>query len=372
MVIAHVLSSFRVGGQERVALDLAAGQRARGHRVLAIALARPPEGPLAADLRGAGVVTRTVAKLGPTVDLTLPLRLALLLRRARAQVVHTHNPGPLIYGAAAARLAGATVVQTRHGVAFSSRRQPWLVRRASRLVAACAVVSQALADKLGPSGLGRPARLCVVENGVDLGRFRPDPEDRIDVRRALGLPPGALVLGTASRLVAAKNVAGLVRACGPLLGPDVRLVVAGDGPERERLDQLCARKRFVHLLGERHDVPRLLRSFDVFLLFSNGEGHPVSLLEAMATALPVVASRVGGIPGIVEDGATGLLVPSGDEAALTAALARLLDHPERLAEMGRRGRAAAADRFAAERMVDQYLALYARCRLAEGPWPALP
>ncbi len=143
--MAHVLSSFGVGGQERVALDLAAGQRAAGCRVLAVSLAPPPEGPLAAEFAARGVAVHTVEKLGGAIDPSLPLRLALVFRRARVEVVHTHNPQPLLYGAPAARLAGALAVHTKHGVNPDGGRRLCARRAAARLVHAYVAVSEATA-----------------------------------------------------------------------------------------------------------------------------------------------------------------------------------------------------------------------------------
>src|SRR5450432_3177472 len=114
MFIVHVLSSFDLGGQERVALDLATAQHAHGHEVLVVSLARPPEGPIGAALRKAGVRAETLAKRS-NVDPSLPLRLSSLLAREGAEIVHTHNPQALIYGALAGRLAGARVIHTKHG-----------------------------------------------------------------------------------------------------------------------------------------------------------------------------------------------------------------------------------------------------------------
>ncbi len=356
MVIAHVLSSFHVGGQERVALDLGIGQRARGHRVLAVSLAAPPEGPLGEIFRRAGIEAHTVEKRGPTVDPSLPARLASWLRDHGVGVVHTHNPQPLIYAGLAGKLADAVVVQTRHGVAFRSGRQTWLARQAARMAHAFVVVSRELEHQLRPHRLCPPERLTVIENGIDLGRFRPDAADRIRVRRELGIAEDAVVIGTVSRLVALKNVAGLIRAVATL---PAQLVIVGDGPERAALEALGVKN--VRFLGQREDVARLLRSFDVFALFSRTEGHPLVVLEAMATGLPVVATAVGGIPGIIDEGETGFLVPPDDEVALTRALAPLLADRGRLAVMGTRACTVARDRYSAERMVDDYLALYARC-----------
>jgi glycosyltransferase involved in cell wall biosynthesis len=362
MVIAHLLSSFHVGGQEKVAMDLATRQQARGHRVLTVSLAPPPDGQLAEELARAGIATHTVPKRGPSVDPTLPMRLATVLRREGVEVVHAHNPQPLIYGSIAAKLVGAVMIQTRHGIAHHSDAQDWLVRQATRLVDASVFVSRQLATTLDGAGQ-TPGRSWVIENGVDLTRFFPDAAARSAVRQELGIPEDALVVGTVSRLVASKNVPGLVRAMWPILGPKEHLVVVGDGPARQDVEQLVVftpKAASVHVLGARSDVARLLRAFDLFVLFSRTEGHPIVVLEAMATGVPVLATPVGGIPGIIEDGETGFLVPTDDEEALQAKLIQLLSAPRRLAEVGWKARSVALERYAADRMVDEYLALYAR------------
>jgi glycosyltransferase involved in cell wall biosynthesis len=372
MVIAHLLSSYFVGGQERVALDLATRQLARGHRVMAVSLAPPPDGPLGEELRRAGIAAHTVAKRGPSIDPTLPMRLAALLRQEGVEVLHAHNPQPLIYGSVAAKLVGAAMIQTRHGVAFHSDRQEWLVRQATKLVDASVFVSRELATTLGLAGQD-PGRTWVIENGVDLSRFFPDAATRAAVRAELGISPDAQVIGTVSRLVRSKNVPGLLRAAWPLLGEKVHLVVVGDGPDRAAVEQLVVDKpqaASVHVLGARADVARLLRSFDLFALFSRTEGHPIVVLEAMATALPVLATPVGGVPGIIEDEETGFLVPTDDEEALRSRLTALLAAPQRMTEVGGRAQAVALQRYAADRMVDEYLALYARWGREWREWSA--
>src|SRR5687767_2035703 len=140
MSIVHVLSSYGVGGQERVALDLAIGQRARGHRVSVISLAPPPDGAMAKEFEDAGIEVGRVPK-GSGLDPTLVPRLARELRRRKAEVVHTHNPLPLIYGAPAARLVGARAIHTKHGINPGSRGHRLLRRAAAQLVHAFVAVS---------------------------------------------------------------------------------------------------------------------------------------------------------------------------------------------------------------------------------------
>jgi glycosyltransferase involved in cell wall biosynthesis len=362
MVVAHVLSSLRIGGQERVALELAGGQAEAGHAVMVVSLAGPPDGPLADEFRGRGVTVHRVPKRAG-VDPALPLRLAALFRRERAAVVHTHNRLPLIYAAAPGKLTGAVVVHTRHGPGRGSRRETWLRRGAGHFLNAYVAVSPELAELARLLRDCAPWKMSVIENGIDIDRFRPDPEARRAVRAALGIPERAWVVGSVGRLAPEKDYPLLVRAAAPLLGPEARLVIVGDGAEAEAIRaEVAARgaEAFVHLPGARSDVPRYLAAFDAFAFSSRMEGLPLGALEAMAAGLPVVATAVGGLPGLIREGATGFLVPPGDEGALRERLRAMRADPEGARAVAAAGQAHVEVRHSREAMVQSYLELYAR------------
>jgi glycosyltransferase involved in cell wall biosynthesis len=400
--VVHVLSSFGLGGQERVALDLARGQVAAGCRVSAVSLAGD-DGPLASELRAAGADVRAIAKRGG-YDATLTARLAAYFAGLRARafaagarsfaagpraplVVHTHNPQPLIYAAPAARLCGAGAVHTKHGANPDGGRRLWLRRAAARCTHAYVAVSALTADVARRNREVDERKLHTIANGIDLARFHPDAAARAAVRAELGVGERDFVVGTVGRLAAEKDQALLIAAVAPLLASDgpgdagarggggiARLVIVGDGAERAALaTQIAAldeRGRRVVLTGARADVPRLLAAFDAFALSSRTEGLPLVIAEAMAVGLPVVSTAVGGIPDVVvvdggaaapgAEAATGALVPPGDAHALGAALARLARDPALGKEWGTRGRARALARYSSERMVNDYLALYRR------------
>ena len=361
MVIAHVLSSLRIGGQERVALELGAGQVAAGHQVQVVSLAPPPDGPLADAFRARGMTVQRVPKR-TGIDLTLSLRLTLAFRRARLDVVHTHNRMPLIYGAAAGRLAGATVVHTRHGPGRGTRREQWLRAGAGRLVDAYVAVSPELRDLARGLGDCPPEKLRVIENGIDLGRFGGAGGERGAARAALGIPDDAWVVGSVGRLAVEKDYPLLVRALAPMLGPRARLLLVGDGAEAGAIEaEATARgvRDFVVLPGARDDVPRLLAAMDVFALSSRMEGLPLCALEAMAAGLPVVATAVGGLPGLIAEGVNGYLVPPQDEEAMRRRLGALHAEPETGRAVGARARTHVRDKHSREAMVRSYLALYA-------------
>jgi glycosyltransferase involved in cell wall biosynthesis len=355
--IAHVLSSFGMGGQERVALDLARVQVKQGHRVLAISLAPPPDGPLAEEFRAAGVVVVTVPK-GKGVDPTLVVRLRSLLRAAGVQLVHTHNPQPLIYAAPAARLAGARVVHSKHGINPDKGRKLLLRRAAARLADRYVAVSALTAEASRAAHEVSEKKLRVVDNGVDLTRFGDDPAARHQVRGELGLAEQAILVGTVGRLSAEKNQGLLIDAIAAELGAELQLVLVGSGSEEAALRARAAASPFIHFMGLRRDVPRVLAGLDLFVLSSLNDGLPLVIPEAMAMRLPVVATRVGGVPGVVIDGVTGLLTGSGDVAGLHDAIMRLAGDAGLRWKLGERGREVALERYSAERMAADYHRIY--------------
>jgi glycosyltransferase involved in cell wall biosynthesis len=360
--IVHVLSSYGVGGQERVALDLAIGQKARGHDVSVLSLAAAPDGAMACEFAQAGVAVGRVPKRGG-LDPTLVPRLARELRQRGAEIVHTHNPLPLIYGAPAARLAGAAAIHTKHGLNPGGRGHRLLRRAAAQLAHAFVAVSETTAAQARAQHDAPPRRLHTIPNGIRLDRYAPDAEARAATRVELGLGD-AWVVGTVGRLDSYKNQALLVRAMAPLLSSRVRLVIIGDGGARSEVEAAVAalpEPRWVVMTGRRMDVPRLVHAFDVFALSSMTEGLPLVVPEAMAAGLPIITTAVGGLPSVVDDGTTGLLVPV-EEAPLAAALARLEADRDLARTMGHKARETALARYSHDRMVEAYLELYAQAR----------
>lgn len=357
--IVHVLSSFGVGGQERVALDLAIGQKARGHRVSVVSLAPPPDGAMADEFREHGITVDRVPKSGEGIDASLVAKLVRTFRRLEADVVHTHNPLPLIYGAPAARLARAAAIHTKHGINPGGRGHRLLRRAAAQLAHAFVAVSDTT-EKQAREQRDAPAKkIHTIANGIRLDRYHPDPDARSTTRVELGLGD-AWVVGTVGRLDNFKNQALLVRAMAPLLSSDVRLVIVGDGPARADVEAEVAKlaePKWVVMTGRRMDVPRIIPAFDVFALSSKSEGLPLVVPEAMAAGLPIVTTAVGGLPSVVDEGKTGMLVPV-DEAALSAALKKLVDDRALAKRLGETARKTALERYSADRMVDAYLALY--------------
>lgn len=357
--VEMVLPSLEMGGMEQVVCRLARGLRARGWGVGVTCTLL--EGELAPALRADGIGVHLVPLRGAGPWLGAG-PLADHLRRIRPDVVHSHSGVWWRAVAAAARAGVSARVHTVHGLL---QHEPWFgpleKHLAARLTGAVVAVSPALRAYLEHRARVAPARLHLVGNGVDTGLFRPAPHDQR--RRALGIGPGALVLGAVARLDPVKR---LDLAFGPLAelaagGVDAHFVIAGDGPDRARLEQAAhqagVRSR-VHFLGTVAESATLYPEFDLFLLPSDMEGTSLSLLEAMASAVPCVATAVGGNPAVLDGGAAGCLVPPGDAPALRAAIARLWADPPARRQLGRAGRERVVAHYSLDTMIARYQELY--------------
>jgi glycosyltransferase involved in cell wall biosynthesis len=344
-----------MGGQERLVVQLSRELVGRGHEPAIVSLS--PGGEVRVEATDIPVYDAT---RGTGADPSLIVRLATLLARLRAEVVHTHNPAPLLHAIPAALLVGVgRRVHTKHGANLYGRRGLWAARALVRALDALVAVSHETAEAAMTKERPPKRRLHVVPNGIPLSAFGPDADARGRVRAELGIANDALVVGSVGRLAREKNYPLLVRAMAPLLGEHVRLVLVGSGSDRANIERAIPADRapFVVLTGTRLDIPALLGSFDVFALSSDTEGLPLAIPEAMASALPVVATGVGGIPSAVPAGC-GLVVTPGDEVALRRALDALLRDRSRAREMGNAARRHALARFSIDRMADAYERIY--------------
>jgi glycosyltransferase involved in cell wall biosynthesis len=211
--------------------------------------------------------------------------------------------------------------------------------------------------------VGIPARkVRLLKNGVDAKSFVRRP-DREALRRAAGYAPSDVVVGTVGRLDPVKNQVALIEVLSMLAPhfPQLRVLIAGDGPARPQLKREITERGLTAtaaLLGHRDDIPDVLNLLDIFVLPSLGEGMCNTVLEAMATTLPVIATRVGGNPEMVADGTTGCLVPVQDTLALASALRTYLNDPQCRCQHGAAGRRLVEDEFSVVSMVERYVQLY--------------
>jgi glycosyltransferase involved in cell wall biosynthesis len=288
----------------------------------------------------------------------------LLPGRSRADVIHCHHYSPYVYGLLATTLTpGVRLVFTEHGSlsdAAPSRKRRLVNPMLSMLPATICAVSADLKRHMMAEGF--PARrVDVLYNGIDPGR-RPRPSQRLAVRDALGIPRDAFVLGSVGRLDPVKNLSVLLQAQAMILEqmPNAFLVIVGagpDGPALEAQTRALGIASSVLFAGYRSDVRAQLAAFDVYVNSSLCEGVSLTILEAMAAVLPVVATKVGGNPEVVVDAETGRLV-GGDAGAIADAVIQLARGPARRQAMGEAGRARVKKHFSLDRMVQQYADAY--------------
>ena len=368
-----------MGGPALHVAYLAEGLAERGYetKLVAGSLARG-EGSMAyvAEERGIEIarIDALSREISPLQDLIAIFRLARLMRTFRPQILHTHTAKAGAVGRLAALVAGNArppiVVHTFHGHVLRGYFGPlkgtafrllerWLGRMTTRLIA----VSPQVRDDLVSLGVAPAERFAVVRLGIDLDERTEANEGREEVRRRLGLTADTFVVGWVGRMTGVKRMDDVLESFRALRerGVDAVLCLIGDGPDRvhvEELAQSLGVARHCLFLGYQHDVAPYYRAMDAFLLPSANEGTPVVVMEALAAGVPVVATRVGGVADVVDEGADGLLAEPGDTGALAEALAVLAADPQLRARMGTTGRERVLPRYAVTRLIDDVDALY--------------
>lgn len=354
MRILHVEAGRHYYGGARQVVHILEGLAARG---VESSLACPRGSAIAV---AAAPFARVVElPMGGDADVVLAWRLARLIRNARPDLVHLHSRrGADTWGALAAKLAGTPCVLSRR---VDNPEAPWVVAAKYRLVDHVITISEGIRQVLLEEGLA-PGRVTCVRSAVAAGPYLAEV-DPASFRREFQLPPEALVAGIVAQLIPRKGHRYLLAALPALLAqfPALHVLLFGQGPLEGELRAICATPPLagrVHLAGFRHDLPDWLGGLDLLVHPADMEGLGVSLLQAGAAAVPIIASRAGGLPEAVEDGVTGLLVPPGDIPALGAAMAHLLADPALRRRMGEAGRARILREFSVEAMVDGNLAVY--------------
>ena len=346
--IVHVVSSLNVGGMEHFVVRLAARQQTEGHRVSVVAMQGGP-------LREEAARLKLVAyELGGRSKVWRVLKAIGVFRWLRPDVVHGHNATSLQYALLARRCTRAKIVITCHGRGKADYKEPGpeLWGQVDRVVCVSDAVARATEDV--------PAdRICVVRNGVDASM---SARSREEVRRELRLGDAFTAIIVA-RIDHLKGHDTLLRAWADVhrTDPEATLLIVGDGAERAAMERLAAEAGVaaaVRFLGFRSDVIELLGAADLFLLPSLTEGLPLSILEAMAHGLPIVATHVGGIPELVTEEREGLLVPPKDVAALAAAIGRMAFDAEARGRFARQARERAINEFSFDAMLRQYEDVY--------------
>ncbi len=375
MKILHIITTLDVGGAEMHLLSQVRGQSSRGHEVRVAYL--KGQGTLASDFREAGAREVLLSPLGSGAS-------RILSHLAWAEVVHSHLLKADMFSAVLATLAGARkkLISGKHNDEQVLKRP--LISRIHGVLGNLPQRTIALSDHVGRfvarHGGVQPEKLRRVYYGIDPAPFHEAAEmgasERAELRESFGFGPDDVVFICVARFAAQKahdvllRALALARATSTADDPQIKLLLVGGDPFGDGQERTQALARELQLeeacifAGIRRDVPRLMAASDVFVMSSLWEGLGLVFLEAMATQLPVLATRVSAVPEVVIDGTTGVLVPPAEDAPLAEAMRKLSLDPRLREELGRAGLARVAQCFGLDRMVDQTLAIYAE--LTEG------
>jgi glycosyltransferase involved in cell wall biosynthesis len=372
--VSHVITRLCKGGaQENTFHTVRLANRARYDVSLVSGPTFGDEGSIEAQVRSAGIEIERepnlVRPVSPAEDALTLARLVRRFRRERPHIVHTHTSKAGVLGRAAARLAHVPiVVHTPHGNVFDGYFSGWKTRlfvhaerRAARWTDRIIELTPGGIEEHLAKGIGRREQFVHIFSGIDLAPYDDARRRREDTRARLGARNGDFLVGAIGRLEPVKGFTYFMAAAQRIAesAPRARFVHAGDGSQAAEIErQRGALNGRMTFLGLRDDVPALMAAFDVLVVPSLNEGMGRVILEAGAAGTPVVASRVGGIPDVVRDGETGVLIPPRDPAAIAEAVIALERDRARGRAMGEAGRAHVAPAFSVKRMVMRIEALY--------------
>ncbi len=357
----NTFHTIRLANRERFECDLLSGPTAgrEGSIETAITEARIP-------IIRVPALIRTPSPLHDALALR---QLTRLLKKGRYDIVHTHTSKAGFLGRLAAERAGIPhVVHTPHGNVFHgyynrplTRLFVWMERHAARRTGRIIELTQGGVSEHLAEGIGQREQYRVIFSGIDTSPYDDALRDREQTRHALGIAPGDIVVGGVGRLEPVKGFTYFVAMAQALkaVAHPLQFILIGEGTLRPDLErQAAAAGISIQFLGLREDVPTLMAALDVLVVPSINEGMGRVILEAGAAALPVVASRVGGIPDVVDDGETGLLVPPRAPGELAEAVTLLAQSPERRRLMGATARAKIVPHYSLEHMVHRIETVY--------------
>jgi glycosyltransferase involved in cell wall biosynthesis len=360
--IFYIVPSLNIGGRERILLETV--RRLDKEKFDIYLCSLKGKGSLFEQFRKECTEIK-VFNMKPGIDFSLIKNLTKFFRERRPDIVHTHNPGPLTYGGISAFLAGIpVVVNTEHGFAYRERLRVRIVNCFLRnLIDMNICVSVELREKLKKYILNRKKSITIY-NGIYIPPRENIEENQIAERRvALGFYPSDMIVGNVARLTEVKNHKLLLYAMKYVMSdiPRAKLLLVGDGPLRAELEDYARSINIdgrVIFWGEVENVKDLYEIMDVFVLSSNSEGISLTVLEAMAHGIPVVATDVGGNPEIIINDETGILVPRGDGEKLHKTVTGLLLNGEKAKRMGIKGKERVENRFNVSTMVKETELLY--------------
>jgi glycosyltransferase involved in cell wall biosynthesis len=346
------------GGGETQVLGLTLALAAAGHRAELIC---DPAGRLWERATAEGIKCHPI-RIRNAIDLAAGVKLRAILKRERYDVVHFHTSRAHSMAPFARGFASTLVVTRRMDYRPNRVFAPLLFNRAVDGVVA---ISEGVADSLATAGVDR-RRVTVVHSGVDCDRFRPPTiEERANARAALGISDGEILISAVGALEQRKGHRYLIEAIGALAATGkFKCLIAGQGSIRDVLQREIAVVRCtdrIKLLGRVDDARELLWAADMFAMPSLKEGLGVAALEAMASNLPIIASDVGGLREVMEDGRTGIIVLPANSKQIASAIQRLAESDGLRAQMGTAARARVVENYSMEKMAARTLALYREC-----------
>jgi len=374
--ILHIITRLDLGGSSTNTIDTVVRLGEKGYDVsLLVGKTNDPNGEIKAELKGEDVkylfINELCREISPINDWKAFWRIYHLMRREKFTIVHTHSSKAGIVGRWAAKFAGAKIViHTPHGHIFYGYFNFFITRMYVYIERITSLVTDRIIT-LTDIGKQEHVQLKVahenkfqtIYSGIDLNKFKKGPLVAARVREEFSIKEEDVLLGTVARLDPIKGCEYLVDAMKFILQkyPNTKLILVGDGSERKTLEEKCRSygiDKNVIFAGQRDDVSDILSALDIFILPSLNEGMGRVILEAMACEIPIVASRTGGIPELIEDSEHGLLVSPKDTESLECAIMFLISDKSRAQRMAKKAKKMVTEKFSVDKMVDDIESLY--------------
>lgn len=367
--VLQLTYGLRFGGMEKVIQNLCRGLDKGRFNVMACCLTK--KGEYAEELEREGYKVYLCSQVNRLNKYTKSWRVKNILEREKIHILHSHNTQAFLDGVVGAKLARTPVfIHTDHVRKFPDRLRYMVAEKiASYFVDEIVAVSNHVKENLIKYEKIPSHKISIIYNGTDFSPSK-NPDVISAVRDEFNIKPDEKVVGCVARLRPQKAYELFLKVAARILGQisNVKFLIVGDGEEYNRLVNLCnylGITSYVYFTGARADVERVISIFDVFLLTSLYEGMPICLLESMASGIPIVATAVGGVPELIQDGVSGFVVHSRDPDQIAERVIRLLSNDDLRIKMGRTGQRVYQTKFTAKKMVAQYTELYQRHLMAK-------
>ena len=354
--VIHLIPSLEVGGMERLVSDLAIGRTSGETSILCL----NKLGTLGEQIKQ--TVSINVLNIPKNLFLAI-ITVYRALRSLKPDIIHCHNLQAHFFGSICAMLLPNTqVVLTKHGQHIPSSGFTSVINKLTLRKSKIIGVSEDITRIMQQWITKNNQPIEYIANGISLIPYQ-HPKLKEDAKKSLGIKQGTFCIGIVARLSEPKDHLLLIDAITFLSKtyPNIILVIVGDGPLRNNIETYITDKKYEHLvkmLGERKDIANILNALDIFSLTSSSEGIPMTILEAMAASLPVIATNVGGIPQVVIDNKTGFLVEDKDKNGLVTAIKKLFEQPKLRQEFGKEGHLFLKKHYSINQVVDKYESVY--------------